>query len=154
MFEDDDNSRRKSPGRERCHPHPPFFFWNVAIRLRSHRQAQKWSRLIGFVTSLEESLSRLSIRGPGLAGDRWMVGSSSQRWLQCCPGPSKVTRGGGVAYRACWALSYYFCQVSCKLGCSVLWVILAPLFGDCEGIRAEVWGSLWWLEVETLRGVC
>ena len=82
-----------------------------------------------------------------------MVGSSSQRWLQCCPGPSKVARGGGVACRACWAPSHISVKY-CKLRCSVLWVILAPLFGDCEGIRAEVWGSLWSLEVETLRGAC
>lgn len=69
----------------------------------------------------------------GLRGWR---GTSGQLGAAAKDGSSRDSKGElGGAWRfgkiASWARSCYFCQVSSEVGLSsVVWLILAPLFGD------------------------
>ena len=66
-----------------------------------------------------------------------MVGGSSQRWLQHHLAGSEE---GRAAQRACWAAFRRYRQVSCGFGCSLLRVVLALLFGDCETLLGQEFG--------------
>ena len=73
---------KERPQVERDSCPPLHFFRNVVIRLRSPRRERKQSRLVGFVSSLEES-----VQVCGLGAQGWRergqctVGRSSQRWV-------------------------------------------------------------------------